>query len=402
MEKQEKGVCMPLGYLAAGMWAGFKKSKKKDLALVFSVVQATCCGVYTTNKVKGAPLQVTQENLSDGRAQAIIINSGNANTCTENGYEVARKTCSILASGLGIEEKDVVVASTGIIGVPLSIKPFEKNMASLIKGLSEEGNFQAASAILTTDRKTKEASSTIETPHGEIRIGAMAKGSGMINPNMATMLSFFTTDADITLELLKEALFETVETTFNQISIDGDTSTNDMVIIMANGESCVKIRNRDDVYQEFKQGLLKLSRKLCKMIARDGEGATKQITCKVLKAASLDQARLLSKSVISSNLVKAAMFGKDANWGRILCALGYGKTEALLDDVSIVFKSEKGEVKVCENSKNFPFPETLAKEILSSQDVEIRVTLNEGEFEAEAYGCDLTYEYVRINGDYRT
>ena len=398
------GVCTPKGFMAAGVHAGFKKGKdQKDLALIVSEKPCHGAAVYTQNLVKGAPILVTQDHLKEGWCQAVICNSGNANTCTPHGKMVAENTCQRLAEALGIPGEHVSVASTGVIGVPLPEMPFQKGIPHLIQQLSYYGGTHAAEAIMTTDRMPKEVSKTISLEKETVVIGGMAKGSGMIHPNMATMLCFLTTDANVEAGVLEKCLQNVVKDTFNQVSVDGDTSTNDMVLIMANGASGGNaIKEGTSDYEVFHQGLLAVCEELAEMIAGDGEGSTKLITCRVQGASSKESANALAKSVISSPLVKTAIFGADANWGRVLCALGYSGEKANLDEAAVSFSSDKGLVRVCENGVTHRFSEEKAKAILEESRVEILVELKDGPGNGVAWGCDLTYDYVRINGDYRS
>lgn len=398
------GICAAKGFKASGVHCGIRKNKeKKDLALIYSEIPAAAAAIYTTNIVKGAPLTVTMKHLENGKAQAIICNSGNANTCNENGIEIAESAAALLAEGLGIEKEDVVVASTGVIGQPLDIAPFKDGIPSLISSLSDKGSRSAAEAIMTTDTVKKEAAVAFEVGGKACRLGAIAKGSGMICPNMATMLVFITTDCDISSVLLQKALSEDAKKTFNMLSIDGDTSTNDMAVILANGKAGnKKIEKEDENFDIFAKALNLLTVNLCRMLAGDGEGATKLIECKVSGAADEKTAKSVAKSVISSDLVKAAMFGNDANWGRVLCAIGYSGAKTDVSQIDVFFSSAKGKIQVCENGSGVPFSEAQAKKILSEREIEILIELHSGECDATAWGCDLTYDYVKINGDYRT
>lgn len=398
------GVCAPIGFKASGVHCGIRKNKtKKDLALIVSDVRADAAAVYTTNLVKGAPLVVTKNNLNDGKAQVIICNSGNANTCNANGIEIAQDMCKLISAELGINETDVIVGSTGVIGQPLDIEPIKNGIPSLVAGLDSNGSQSAAEGIMTTDTKLKEIAIEFDIDGVTCRIGGIAKGSGMIHPNMATMLVFITTDVNIDSGLLQHALSDNIKDTFNMISVDGDTSTNDMVAIMANGRANnTKITTEDAAYNVFVQALNTLMVDLCRKIAKDGEGATKLIECKVTMANSEEVAKVVAKSVICSSLVKAAMFGSDANWGRILCAIGYSGANVDVTKVDVSFKSNKGSILVCKDGAGVPFSEDVAKEILLEDEIEILVSLNSGEKSATAWGCDLTYDYVKINGDYRT
>lgn len=397
------GVCAAKGFTANGIHCGIRKNKqKRDLALIVSERRASAAAVYTTNLVKGAPLTVTKENIQDGFAQAVICNSGNANTCNANGIEIAKAMCELTADALSISANDVVVASTGVIGEVLDITPIKNGIPELTKGLGDNSLF-AAEGIMTTDTKVKEIAVSFEIGGKEVRLGGIAKGSGMIHPNMATMLVFITTDCAISSEMLQKALSSDIQDTFNMTSVDGDTSTNDMVSILANGMAeNPEITAEGEDFNTFMKALNTVTVYLCRNIAADGEGATKLVECIVTGAASKEQAKIAAKSVICSSLVKAAMFGSDANWGRVLCALGYGVKDLDPSKVAVSFRSAKGEIPVCVNGAGIPFSEEIAKEILLENEIEILVSLGDGEGEATAWGCDLTYEYVRINGDYRT
>lgn len=397
------GVCAAKGFTANGVHCGIRKNKsKRDLSLIVSDTKATAAAVYTQNLVKGAPLTVTKNNISDGFAQAIICNSGNANTCNSNGIEIAEEMCALVAKETGINANDVVVASTGVIGEVLDINPIKNGIPELVKGLGDN-SLLAAEGIMTTDTKVKEIAVSFEIDGKECRIGGIAKGSGMIHPNMATMLVFITTDCAISSDMLQKALGEDIVDTFNMTSVDGDTSTNDMVTILANGKAGnTEITEDNDDFKIFAKALNTITVYLCRNIAADGEGATKLVECVVTGAKSKEQAKLSAKSVICSSLVKAAMFGSDANWGRVLCALGYGVSDLDPTGVDVSFKSAKGEIPVCVKGAGIPFSEEKAKEILLENEVEILVNLNSGDCNATAWGCDLTYDYVKINGDYRT
>ncbi|MCE1206542.1 MAG: bifunctional glutamate N-acetyltransferase/amino-acid acetyltransferase ArgJ [Spirochaetia bacterium] len=405
MKQIRGGVTAAKGFLASGMHVGIRKNKeKKDLALVWSERMCAAAAVYTTNKVKGQPLIVSREHLSDGKAQAIIVNSGNANTCTgEAGIAAAKRMAALVAERLPVKPEDVVVASTGVIGQLLDVSVIEAGMDSLVAGLSKAGYLDAREAIMTTDTVKKELAVQFELKGKTVTIGAMAKGSGMIHPNMATMLSFITTDCAIDQPLLQKALSESVRRSYNRVSVDGDTSTNDMVVILANGmaENPI-ITSLDDDYQEFCEALDWLNIQMARSIARDGEGATKLIECVVEGASDEEKAEQLAKGVICSSLVKTAFFGADANWGRILCALGYTRNDFDPEKVDVSFESASGFISVCKNGAPLPFSEEKAKKILSYQEVTVYVDLHEGDAQATAWGCDLSYEYVRINGDYRT
>ena len=400
----EGGVCAAKGFTASGVHCGVRKNRtKKDISLIYSELPAKAAAVYTTNKVKGAPLTVTKNNIADGIAQAVICNSGNANTCNENGIEIAELTCELLAKELGISKSDVVVASTGVIGQPLDIAPIKEGIPALVSALSERGSDDAAEGIMTTDVAKKDIAVSFTVGGRECRIGGIAKGSGMIHPNMATMLVFITTDCAISAEMLRLALSTDIQSTFNMISVDGDTSTNDMVTVLANGmagndEICCA----GDDFNAFMKALNTVNMQLCRMIAADGEGATKLLECEVSGALDEKNAKIIAKSVICSSLVKAAMFGSDANWGRVLCAIGYSGAEVDIAKTCVSFKSSKGEIEVCKNGSGVDFSEEIAKEILLEKEITIAVRLGDGDASAKAWGCDLTYDYVKINGDYRT
>ena len=400
----EGGVCAAQGFKAGGIHCGIRKNRtKRDLALIVSDKKATAAAVYTTNLVKGAPLTVTKSNISDGFAQAVICNSGNANTCNANGIEIATEMCNLVADATGVDAKDVVVASTGVIGEPLSIEPIKNGMAELNASISYDGNLAAAEAIMTTDTKVKSIAVSFEIDGVECKIGGIAKGSGMIHPNMATMLVFITTDCAISAQMLSKALSSDITETFNMISVDGDTSTNDMVTVLANGMAGnTEITSEGEAFNTFMKALNTVTVHLCRSIAADGEGATKLLECKVEGAQSLSTAKAAAKAVICSSLLKAAMFGADANWGRVLCAIGYGTTDVDVNKVDVSFKSAKGQVDVCKNGAGIPFSEEIAKEVLLEDEIDILINLNNGEFSSTAWGCDLTYDYVKINGDYRT
>lgn len=404
MKMIEGGVCAAKGFKANGIHCGIRKNRsKRDLALIFCEKQCSAAAVYTTNLVKGAPLTVTKKHLENGKAQAVICNSGNANTCNANGIEIAEKMSDLLAEKLGITANDVVVASTGVIGQPLDIEPIANGINPLADGLSENGGEFAAEAIMTTDTVKKEVAVEFELSGKTCRIGGIAKGSGMIHPNMATMLVFITTDASISPEMLKTALSGDIADTFNMISIDGDTSTNDMVTVLASGMAeNTEITEQNDDFKIFMKALNTVTVALCRMIAGDGEGATKLLECEVGGAKDKQTAKTVAKSVICSSLLKAAMFGADANWGRVLCAIGYSGADVDVNKIDVAFKSKAGQIEVCKNGSGVDFSEDMAKKILSEKEIEILVYLNSGEQKSTAWGCDLTYDYVKINGDYRT
>ena len=404
MEIISGGVCAAKGFKASGVHCGIRKNRtKRDLALIYSEKKATAAAVYTTNLVKGAPLNVTKEHIKDGYAQAVICNSGNANTCNANGIEIAEETCELLGKELNIPANDIIVASTGVIGQPLDIEPIKNGIPELVSGLNDSGSIQAAEGIMTTDTKIKEVAVSFNIGGKECKIGGIAKGSGMIHPNMATMLVFITTDCKISADLLKKALSTDIQTTFNMVSVDGDTSTNDMVTLLANGMAeNEEIAVEGEDFDTFMKALNTVTVYLCRRIAGDGEGATKLIECNVSGAQTEEIAKTVAKSVICSSLTKAAMFGADANWGRVLCAIGYSGANVDVNKIDVSFKSQKGEIAVCENGAGIPFSEDKAKEILLEDEIEILVGINSGEFSSTAWGCDLTYDYVKINGDYRT
>lgn len=403
MKEINGSVAAPKGFLAAGVHAGIRKNKtKKDLALIWSECEANAAAVYTTNLVKGAPLLVTKKNLADGKARAMICNSGNANTCNANGVEIAEAVASLVGKEMNCSPSDVIVASTGVIGLTLDIAPFEQGIPMLKTALKKDA-LAAAEAIMTTDTKPKECAVEFELSGKVCRLGGIAKGSGMIAPNMATMLVFLTTDAAISSKLLQKAVSEDVKTSFNMVSVDGDTSTNDMMSILANGKAGnVEITDENEDYAKFCAALHAVTEKLCRMIAKDGEGATKLIECRLTGAKDENNAKKLAKSVIQSSLLKAAMFGADANWGRVLCALGYANAEADVTKIDVSFLSKAGTVAVCSYGSGLPFDEAIAKKVLSEDEIIISVVLRDGSASATAWGCDLTYDYVKINGDYRT
>ena len=397
------GVCAAKGFRASGIHCGIRKNKtKKDLALIYSEVQASAAAVYTTNLVKGAPLTVTKKHLQNGKAQAVLCNSGNANTCNANGIEIAEKMSGLVSAELGIPAEDVIVASTGVIGQPLDITPIANGMKALAEGLGDNSD-AAAEGIMTTDTVKKEIAVTFEIGGKTCTIGGIAKGSGMIHPNMATMLVFITTDAAISGEMLAKALSSDIKNTFNMVSVDGDTSTNDMVAVMANGMAGnAEITSEGADFDTFMQALNTVTVYLCRMIAADGEGATKLLECTVKGAKTEAIAKTVAKSIICSSLVKAAMFGSDANWGRVLCAIGYSGADVDVTKVDVSFVSAAGEILVCKDGAGVEFSEEIAKKILLEKEIGISVSLNDGEQNAVAWGCDLTYDYVKINGDYRT
>ena len=420
MKQISGGVAAPKGFTASGVHCGVKKGKgdgnqppmskmpevlegKKDLALIVSEQPCTAAAVYTMNRVKAAPLYVTMDHLENGEAQAIVANSGNANACAPNSHEHAEKMCELAAQATGLKASDFVVASTGVIGQELNIAAIQAGLPACAAALSKDGSDAAANAIITTDTVKKELAVTCSIGGKTVTIGAIAKGSGMIHPNMGTMLCFVTTDCAITHEMLSDALHEIVPRTFNRVTVDGDTSTNDMCVVLANGmaENSL-IEWKDDGYTVFYKTLYSVFEQMARSIAADGEGASKLITCTVRKARSEETAERLAKAVVGSSLVKAAMFGSDANWGRVLCAMGYSKAPFRPEYVDVKFSSAVGEILVCQQGAGVDFDEETAKSILSQDEVVIDVDLNEGEHEATCWGCDLTYDYVKINGDYRT
>ena len=400
----EGGVCAAKGFKANGIHCGIRHNRtKRDLALIVSEVKASAAAVYTQNLVKGAPLLVTRRHLADGKAQAIICNSGNANTCNANGIEIAEGMAALVEKFTGIAAADVAVASTGVIGQPLDLTPIANGMEALSAGLSAENGHFASEAIMTTDTMAKEVAVSFTLGGKTCRMGGIAKGSGMIHPNMATMLVFITTDAAISSEMLQKALSGDVQNTFNMLSIDGDTSTNDNVVVLANGlAGNEEITTDGEDFAVFMKALNTITVSLCRMIVGDGEGATKLLECTATGADTLEAAKKSAKSVICSSLLKAAMFGADANWGRVLCAIGYSGADVDITKIGVQFRSAAGTIEVCRDGSGVPFSEELAKKILLEKEIEILLTLGDGPFSATAWGCDLTYDYVKINGDYRT
>ena len=400
------GICAAKGFFANGIYSGIKKKKtSKDLAIIYSENLCNAAAVYTQNKVCGANIIVSKENLKNGKAKAIICNSGNANTCNKDGIEKAKAMCKSVAEYLKISEKDVAVASTGVIGVPLPIEPIIKNIKPLIDGAknSAEASKNAAHAIMTTDTFIKEISFSFEIGGKIVKIGGIAKGSGMIHPNMATLLAFITTDTNISQKLLQKALREDIKNTYNMISVDGDTSTNDMVVILSNGEAQNPIIDKEgNNYKIFCKALNMVNTYLCRSMAKDGEGATKLIECEVINSKDIETARKISKSVISSNLLKAAIFGCDMNWGRIACAIGYADSKFDINKVAINVSSKFGNMNVFEKGYGLKFDEKKALKILKEKEIKITVNMNAGKNNATAWGCDLTYDYVKINGSYRS
>lgn len=403
----EGGICAAQGFRAAGIHVGVKTHAnwKKDVALIVSDVDCAAAAVFTKNVVKSAPIHVCKANLANGKARAIIANSGNANACAPNGEENARRMCAAAAAAIGCAPEDVVVASTGVIGQTLRVGVIEEGVPALYQALehSAEASDAAAHAIMTTDTSKKEVA--VETTIGgkTVRMGGIAKGSGMIHPNMGTMLCFLTTDCAISPEMIKTALLETVDVSFNRISVDGDTSTNDTCCVLANGlAGNAAITEKGADYDAFLEALQALCVELAKKMASDGEGAKHLITCTVTGAKNEASAQTIAKSVISSTLTKAAIFGADANWGRVLCAMGYSGEEFDPDKVNVSFASAAGEINVCSSGRGVDFDEAKAKEILTQHDVEIRITMGEGDGNCTCWGCDITYDYIKINGDYRT
>lgn len=407
----EGGVCAAKGFLANGLNCGLNSDKNKnDLGMVVSKVLCDTAAVYTSNKVKGAPIMVTKSNLekTGKKSKAVIANSKNANTCNADGEAKAQMMCelaakALTANGYEVAPEEVIVASTGVIGQILPIEPIAEHVDELAAGLAVDGNLKAANAIMTTDTVKKEYAITFELDGKKCTVGGMAKGSGMIHPNMATTLNFVTTDVAIDAEVLQEILSDVVKVTYNCLSVDGDTSTNDMLTVMANGlAGNEKIVAKGENYTIFKTVLFEVLKNLTKMLAKDGEGATKLLECNCAGAPDLDTAIIVAKSVICSPLFKCAMFGEDANWGRILCAIGYADAEFDINKVDVDLASEKGCIAVCRNGAGVEFSEEEAKVVLSAEDIYINVNLNQGPVEATAWGCDLTYDYVKINGDYRS
>ena len=398
------GVCAAKGFTASGVHCGIRKNKdKRDLSLIMSQVPASAAAVYTTNLVKGAPLLVTKRHLANGVAQAVICNSGNANTCNADGVQVAEQMASLVAEAAGIKADDVIVASTGVIGQPLPISPIAAGIGPLVQQLGPDGSANAAEGIMTTDTMRKELAVEFTVGGKTCRLGGIAKGSGMIHPNLATMLVFLTTDVAISPEMLRKALSCDVKSTFNMLSIDGDTSTNDMVTVLANGlAGNAEITAEGEDFTAFMQALNTVTVYLCRCIAGDGEGATKLLECKVSGAATLDIAKTVAKSVICSSLTKAAMFGADANWGRVLCAIGYSGAPVDVGKIDVQFASKAGTILVCKDGAGVDFSEEEAKKILLESELEILIDLHSGSAVSTAWGCDLTYDYVKINGDYRT
>ena len=401
------GVCAAKGFKASGVYCAIKENptKKNDIALIVSDVMCNAAGVYTSNKVKGAPVVVTKKNLekSGGKAKAVIVNSKNANTCNADGEEKAEKMCSLAADALGIKPEEVIVASTGVIGQVLPIEPIVKAVPQLVEKLSYTGNVEAATAIMTTDTVKKEYAVEFDIGGKVCHLGGMAKGSGMIHPNMATTLNFITTDCAVSAPMLQKALSEIVKITYNCLSVDGDQSTNDTCMLMSNGlAENAEIVAEGTEFDTFKAALYQVMANLTRMLAKDGEGATKLLTCICSSAPDLDTAIIVAKSVIRSPLFKCAMFGADANWGRVLCAIGYAEADFDINKVDVDLGSRAGRIAVCRNGAGVDFSEDEAKKILTEDEIEIYIELNAGNAKATAWGCDLTYDYVKINGDYRS
>lgn len=399
------GVCAAKGFTAGGVIAGIKagNTTKRDLAMIVCSERCKTAALFTSNKVKGAPILVCKEHLKDGYAQAVIVNSGNANTCNPDGVEIANQMCELAAKELGISAEDMLIGSTGVIGQKLNIKPIADKIPELAKSLSEDGSALACEAIMTTDTRKKEFAVEFELDGKKCRVGGISKGSGMINPNMATMLAFITTDVCINGELLQKALRKVNDVTYNMVSVDGDTSTNDTLILMSSGlAGNDEIICEDNNFDTFSNALYAVMMNLARETARDGEGATKLIECIVNGAPSEDTAKKIAKSVISSSLVKAALFAADANWGRILCAIGYTDAEFEIDGVSVELASTKGKLTVCAEGAGIAFSEDEAKTVLSEDEIKILVDLHSGDGSAIAWGCDLTFDYVKINAEYRT
>jgi glutamate N-acetyltransferase/amino-acid N-acetyltransferase len=407
MKEISGGVCAPKGFRAGGVWCGIKASStKKDLALIYSEKTCNCAAMYTSNRVKAASVLLSQIHLANGKCHGIIANSGNANACTGAlGLQHAKAMASFAAEQFAMSPSDFAVASTGVIGVPMPIERIEAAAESLANSLRGDaaGHEAALEAIMTTDTKKKDGAIEIELDGKPVKLGAMVKGSGMIHPNMATMLCFVTTDAAINKELLDKALRNAVVKSFNRVSVDGDTSTNDMILVMANGQAGNQsIESENDDYAIFAEALEALCIKLAKAMAKDGEGATKLLTVSVNGAASELEAEMLAKSVASSSLVKCAIFGADANWGRVLCAMGYAGINFDPETVDVCFASKAGNIAVCKAGASHPFDEGEAKKILSEDEIEIVIDMKGSESACTVWGCDLTYDYVKINGDYRS
>lgn len=392
------------GFQAVGIHCGIKKNGKKDLCILYSKEPAVAAAALTTNAVKAAPLQVNIEHLKSDTTQAVVVNSGNANACTgAAGLQDATEMANITAEALGLRPQQVMVSSTGTIGVPMPMHVIIPGIKAACELLDSGNGSSAAEAIMTTDSFSKQVTVEITLDNQPVRISGFAKGSGMIHPNMATMLSFVVTNANISKSMLSTALKESVSDSYNMISVDGDTSTNDMVIALANGTAKNTIIDAEnESYKLFKQALDYVNIELAKLIAKDGEGATKLIEVSLHNARTKKDAKLCAKSVISSNLVKSAFFGADANWGRIMCALGYSGGDFSPDAVDVFFKNDKGTLQLAQDGAGLPFDENLAKSILDESYVNIVIDLKDGQYSATAWGCDLSYDYIKINGAYRT
>jgi len=404
MEFIDGGICAPHGFSAAAVHCGFRADvAKNDLALIVSDEMCSAAAVYTTNKVKGAPVAVNKKHLADGQAKAVICNSGNANTCAPGGKEVAEKTCELVAKQLGCSSNDVVVASTGVIGMEFTIDPFVAGVPAAAEILDYNGCEEAEEAIMTTDTVKKIVAVKFELGGKPCVIGGMAKGSGMIHPNMATMLAFITSDVAISPEMLQKALSADVVDSFNQLSVDGDTSTNDMCLVMANGLAGNTAINSDGKdFDTFCEALNAVTSYIVEHMAADGEGASKLIVCEVINAETKDEARKISRTVVSSNLTKAAIFGRDANWGRVVAAVGYTEGDFDISNIDVTLSSECGSIEVCKGTKMADYSEEEATDILTEDAINILVNMNTGDQSAKAWGCDLTYDYVTINSDYRS
>ena len=400
------GVCAALGFVANGLNCGINPDKNKnDLGMVYSETPCDAAGVYTKNKVKGAPIIVTKRHLqeSGGIARAVLVNSKNANTCNFDGEDIAEESSKLAAKELGISANEIIVGSTGVIGQRLSIEPFKNYMKPLVEGLTRDGNDRAVNAIMTTDTVPKQVAVEFVIDGRICRLGGMAKGSGMIHPNMATTLNFITSDVAISSEMIQKALSDVVKVTYNCLSIDGDTSTNDTATVMSNGlAGNNKITSEGANYEIFKQALYIVMMNMTRMLAADGEGATKLVECYCKGCPDIDTAIIIAKAVIRSPLLKCAIFGEDANWGRILCAIGYAEAEFDIDKVDVRMASKAGSIKVCENGSGIEFSEDEAAKILAEDEIHINIDLKQGDADAKAWGCDLTYDYVKINGDYRS
>ncbi len=406
MKQLPGGVCAAKGFRAAATHAGVKAGSspdKNDLALIFSEAECNAAGMFTTNRVKAAPVYVTMAHLESGVLRGVVVNSGNANACCHLSHEHAEEVCAAAAKVLGVSPDDIAVGSTGVIGQELNAQAIIDALPGLAQNLTKDGSDAAAHAIMTTDTKKKEIAVSFEVGGKTVKLGGIAKGSGMIHPAMGTMLCYLTTDCAISTEMLGDALHQVVPRTFNRVTVDGDTSTNDTCLLMANGlAGNPLIEWKDEGYDAFVEALTEVCTYLAKHMAADGEGASRLITCTVSSSRSEDAAERLSKSIVSSSLVKAAVFGADANWGRVVCAMGYSRAPFRPECVEVRFASAAGEIQVCYEGMQVLFDEDKAKAILSQPEVEILVNVHEGSASATCWGCDLTYEYVHINGDYRT